>query len=213
MIKTGSFRRKSITHKGMIIHPIKIYGNWDSGYALDKHSLHSEFLGIDEFGHNIYETTRSEIGEAVYQLKYQNNLSFIDLLADVSANAINELILVEKNTLDCIVPVPPSDPNRKEQPVFQIAKRISEILKIQYDDNLIEKTVHTEQMKNLPIAERASELKNAYSVSEKDLSYNNILLFDDLYQSGATAKACVEALKSRKANIKVFLITITKTRR
>ena len=212
MIKTGSFRRKSITHKGMTIHPIKIHGNWDSGYALDKHSLHSEFLGIDEFGHNIYDTTRSEIGEAVYQLKYRHNLSYIDILANVLSNAIRELILSE-NSIDCIVPVPPSNPDRKEQPVFQIAERISEILKIAYNDNLLEKTVQTEQMKNVPVEERSSKLKNAYTVSRKELSYNNILLFDDLYETGATANGCVKALKSQKSNIKVFLMAMTKTRR
>jgi predicted amidophosphoribosyltransferase len=199
--------------KELKFHPIKIHGNWNSGYALDIHTLHSEYLGIDEFGHNIYDTTRSEIGEAVYQLKYKKKLSFIDVLADVAAKAIKELILVEKSTLDCIVPVPPSDPNRKEQPVFQIAKRISEILKIQFDDNLIEKNLHTAQMKNVPVEERVSKLKNAYTVSRKEFSYNSILLFDDLYHTGATTNGCVKALKSQKSNIKIFLITMTKTRR
>ena len=50
-------------------------------------------------------------------------------------------------------------------------------------------------------------------LSKQDFSYNNILLFDDLFQSGATANECVKALKSQKDNAEVFLITMTKTRR
>ena len=145
-------------------------------------------------------------------MKYRKDLSFIEILADVSANAIKKLILVE-NTLDCIIPVPPSDPYRKKQPVFQIAKIISELLKISYEENLIEKTTHTDQMKNVAVAERSSKLKDVFTVSKQDFTYNNILLFDDLFQSGATANECVKALKSQKDNVKMFLITMTKTRR
>lgn len=212
MIKPAEFRRKSITHNEMTIHPIKINGIWDIGYSLDVHSLHSELIGVDEFGHNMFDTVLSEIGEAVYQLKYKKDISLIEILGDISANAIKELILVE-NTLDCIIPVPPSDTYRKKQPVFQIVKKISVLLKLPYEENLIEKTTHTDQMKNVAVEERSIKLKDVFTVSKQDFSYNNILLFDDLFQSGATANECVKALKSQKDNVKVFLVTMTKTRR
>lgn len=171
-MRTSSFGRNSITHNGITIHPIKINGIWDSGYSLDVYSLHSELIGVDEFGHNMFDTVRSEIGEAVYQLKY-----------------------------------------RKKQPVFQLVKKISELLKLPHEENLIEKTTHTDQMKNIAVEKRSSKLKDVFTVSKQDFSYNNILLFDDLFQSGATANECVKAIKSQKDNTKVFLITMTKTRR
>ncbi|NQT58518.1 MAG: hypothetical protein HQ557_06005 [Bacteroidetes bacterium] len=151
---TRRYERRRITHNGMTIHPIKISGNWNLGFALDKHTASSEYLGVDDYGHKQFDNTRSEIGEAVYQLKYQKDLSFINILTEVSANAIKELILTEGNTLDCIIPVPPSDLHRERQPVFQVTKGISEILHISYDDNLLIKTTQTGQMKNVSVEKR-----------------------------------------------------------
>jgi len=45
------------------IHPKRIRGNWKEGFALDFHTLRSEYIGDDEYGHPQFETTRSEIGE------------------------------------------------------------------------------------------------------------------------------------------------------
>ena len=208
----GRYERRRIIHNGMTIHPIKIFGNWILGYALDKHTASSEYLGVDNYGHKQFDNIHTEIGEAVYQLKYKKNLSFINILTEVSANAIKELILTEDNTLDCIIPVPPSNTYRKKQPVFQIAKGIAEILKISYDDNLLIKTAHTTQMKNVSVEERPEKLKNAFLVQGTDLKYDNILLFDDLYQSGSTAAECVNALRFKKESVNIFLITMTKTR-
>jgi len=196
----------------MTIHPIKIFGNWNLGFALDIHTESSEYLGVDDYGHKQFDSIRSEIGEALYQLKYQKDLSFINMLTEVSANAINELILTEGNTLDCIIPVPPSNTYRKKQPVFQVAKGIAEILKISYDDNLLIKITHTTQMKNVSVEERPEKLKNTFLVQGTDLEYDNILLFDDLYQSGSTAAECVNALRFKKESVNIFLITMTKTR-
>lgn len=40
-----------------------ITGNWDRGVVLDKHSKFSVVTGQNEWGHNIYDTTRTEVGE------------------------------------------------------------------------------------------------------------------------------------------------------
>lgn len=205
-------KKRRIIHNGMTIHPIKIFGNWNIGFSLDIHTTSSEYLGVDQYGHNQFDNIRSEIGEAVYQLKYNKDPAFINILTEVSSNAIKKLILTEGNTLDCIIPVPPSNTYRKKQPVFQIAKGIAEILKISYDDNLLIKTAHTIQIKNVSVEERPEKLKNTFLVQRKDLEYDNILLFDDLYQSGSTTAECVNALTLKKESVNIFLITMTKTR-
>lgn len=53
------------------INPIQLHGNWDLGYALDVHTLNSILLGEDAFGHPRFESTRSNIGELLYQFKYR----------------------------------------------------------------------------------------------------------------------------------------------
>jgi len=45
------------------ISPKKIQGEWTSGYALDIHTLSSEFIGYNEYGHPHFDNKRSEMGE------------------------------------------------------------------------------------------------------------------------------------------------------
>jgi hypothetical protein len=48
--------------------PRRINGAWREGFALDLHTLSSEYVGDDEFGHPRFDTIRTEIGELLYQL-------------------------------------------------------------------------------------------------------------------------------------------------
>jgi predicted amidophosphoribosyltransferase len=68
-------------------------------------------------------------------------------------------------------------------------------------------------MKNVEVKDRSSKLEGVFTVTKTAFIYNNILLFDDIFESGSTAGECVKALKSQKTNIKIFLLTLTKTRR
>lgn len=58
-----------------------ITGNWDLGYAMDKHLIKSTYLGDNEYGKPMFQNDRTEVGEAVYQLKYQNDMDQVDALA------------------------------------------------------------------------------------------------------------------------------------
>ena len=53
------------------IHPRRIVGNWRSGIALDVHTVRSTHLGVNEFGHDVFDTERSELGELLHRLKYR----------------------------------------------------------------------------------------------------------------------------------------------
>ena len=53
--------------------PRKMIGEWREGFALDLHTLSSEFVGHDEFGHPRFNTKRSDIGELLYQLKFKSD--------------------------------------------------------------------------------------------------------------------------------------------
>lgn len=59
------------------ISPIKLPGNWFEGFALDLHTISSEFLGYDEYGHEVFDTKRSEMGELLYRLKYGSDKSVL----------------------------------------------------------------------------------------------------------------------------------------
>ncbi len=59
----------------------KLTGNSNDGYALDKHIISSTFTGYNAFGHPQFDTQRTEVGEAVFQLKYRGDWSKVSPLA------------------------------------------------------------------------------------------------------------------------------------
>lgn len=57
----------------------KLKGNWAEGLAFDLHTLNSERVGENEYGYAKFNTTRSEMGELVYQLKYDHDSSVVKI--------------------------------------------------------------------------------------------------------------------------------------
>jgi competence protein ComFC len=101
--------------------PRRIMGAWRSGYALDLHTLSSEYVGDDEFGRPRFETRRSELGELLYRLKYGKDQSVVAEIADAAARFLTQ----RKPPVDVLVPIPASNP-RPVQPVRLLAAAISE---------------------------------------------------------------------------------------
>lgn len=64
----------------MEIPPRIITGNWDIGYALDIHTISSEYIGDNEYGYPQYDTIRTDLGELLYQIKYTHNYSKINVI-------------------------------------------------------------------------------------------------------------------------------------
>jgi len=71
------------------IKPRKIDGPRADGRVLDLHSSGSEFLGYDEYGHEQFDTRRTEVGELLYRLKYRNDTSALDEIGAVAEKFIS----------------------------------------------------------------------------------------------------------------------------
>ena len=69
----------------MNINPVRIDGPWDTGFTLDVHTVSSHYLGDDANGHPQFDTTRSELGEAVYRCKYRSDKAACHEVADAAA--------------------------------------------------------------------------------------------------------------------------------
>ncbi|MFC1541419.1 ComF family protein [Candidatus Latescibacterota bacterium] len=193
------------------ISPMKIIGDWIYGYALDYHTLSSDYIGGEEFGHPQYDNTRSDMGDLVYNLKYKMDKSVIPAISETVSIFIKE----QRWMPEVLIPVPPSCLSRSFQPVFEVAEYISHSLEIDMYSGCIEKVKETPELKNVDkYKERKKLLDDAFTITDKSLvEGKRILLFDDLYRSGATLKSIARVL-NQQGNVKeIYALTLTKTRR
>jgi competence protein ComFC len=185
----------------------KIPGRWRDGYALDLHTLSSTPLGYDEFGHMQFETTRSEVGELLYKLKFNRDKTVVPAIVE----ALEEFMTSWKPRVDAIVPVPPSS-ERPLQPVIVLARALSRRLAIPLVD-CVKKVRETPQLKNVTdLDERLRLLKGLHHVDRSAIRGKKILLFDDLYRSGATMNAITDVLYDTGGAAQVFALAVTRTR-
>ena len=185
---------------------IPIKGSYFEGYALEIHTIKSTLKEDGSF-----ETLRTEFGEMLYQLKYNFDKSVIDKIAVKCADTINNLFA----DIDAIIPSPPSNLNRPFQPVYELAKRISELTDIKLDINYVSK-LPTEQIKSLTESDdRNLVLERAISIKDDRYRNKNILLFDDLFRSGDTLNIIAKKLKNEGGinSIKALCVTKTRTKR
>lgn len=186
---------------------IRLTGQWKEGYAIDRHTVYSIYLGENDYGHPIYDTKRTEIGELVYQLKYQNK-NIINDIMELVKPVLDHWRIKEK--VDIVIPIPPSDSSRIFQPVFLISKAIADYLNIPTSTQVLKKT-KAEQLKNVSNDKKLDSIKNAI-IKEKQFKRKvNILLVDDLYDSGATLNEAVNILKKDKNVDEVYVLAMTKT--
>ena len=180
-------------------------GPWVEGFALHIHMLSSTFVGYDPNGHPRFDSVRSPIGELLYRLKYQRDLTAVEELAE----AAEQLLKMWKPPIDAIVPVPPSLP-RRNQPVTAVASALAERLQIPLWTTCLSKVKKTPQLKDIVEYDKRTEaLKNAFAVAPEQTAGKNLLLFDDLFGSGATVSHIAEVLKNQGGAKAVYLLTLT----
>jgi predicted amidophosphoribosyltransferase len=187
--------------------PRQIKGRWQHGYALDVHTLSSIPIGYNEFGHLQFDTTRPEVGELLFRLKNRGDTSTVDEIVAASVSYLRTW----QPPIEILVPVPPSR-FRITQPVMLIAKGISDLLPIPLVE-CITKTRDAPQLKNIfDLDERLKALDGLHAVDAAVTQGRKVLLFDDLYRSGATMNAITTTLYDQGKAAGVFVLTITRTR-
>jgi len=190
------------------LNPIKIKGLWDEGYAIDYHTISSTPVGVDFRGNTVFDTKRTDLGELVYQYKYHGSHECLDNIIRIIEPIIVEWLSPKGITV--VLPVPPTKKDRSYQPVFEIAKRVANILDSKYNDTVLRKD-STEQSKNISIADKEA-ISGSIIKTKMALRKHNILIVDDLYQSGATLNGCTHALRQDENIHKIYVLTITRTK-
>lgn len=191
------------------IKPLSLDGPWTDGFALDLHTVSSQYIGDDAYGHPQFETVRSPVGEALYQVKYQADKSVAAELCRTAADFARSKHW--KPTL--VVAVPPSRPGRRFQPVPVLAKGIAKLLECHFGEKCLVKVKDTPELKSVyDYEERLEQLRGAYAVATAMTKDQDVLLIDDLYRSGATLEAATKALLTKGKARRVRALTFTRTR-
>ena len=191
---------------------IIVSGLWKEGVVLDYHVSSSTPIGFNEYGHMAFETVRTQLGEVVFKVKYRdhvlNDQGFIELIKE----GLDSFLLNKR--LSYIIGVPPSNKYRQHQLVDMIGHALSVYMEIPYLKNFFIKADST-YVKNLNTEEKR-KVTNTIDFNENSYqsikTNSNILLIDDIYQSGLSLNSCTEKLLSINCVNDVYALALTKTR-
>ncbi|HZT75871.1 MAG TPA: phosphoribosyltransferase family protein [Vicinamibacterales bacterium] len=185
-------------------NPEHIDGPWVEGFVLDRHVISARPIGY--LGdHMQFDTTRSPLGELVYQLKYRNG-GPDDIIETASA------FILERwpGLIDCIV-LPPPSLHRARQPVRLIVDGLAARLGVPVRSEAVMKATATQQMKNVPLYERGPLLSAAIQRGTESVQGLRVLVVDDLWETGSTLRRVAEVLTEMGASeIRALALTRTK---
>ncbi|MFM1694696.1 ComF family protein [Aeromonas salmonicida] len=191
----------------MEVNVQRINGNWDLGYSLDKHVLSSTYIGDNQWGHPEFDTTRSEIGEALFQLKYRSDFNQVTSIANQLSTSLSKYF----SSASLVIPMPPSK-QRARQPVIEIARVVAKNMGIPCNENLLQKTQDTPQMKDIQDREdKVKTLVRAFSINDTlNEGKHDILIIDDLFDTGSSLEAATHVLRNYKNIGKIYVTTATR---
>src|SRR5512137_339755 len=133
------------------------------------------------------------VKELTHRLKYNHRVQHRRPLSQLAARQLAPF--VAESRADLVIPVP-LHVKRLRQRGFNQAALLGEILAREWGLPLMRRNMRrirwTEPQINLSVAERAANVKGAFSVS-KPLSIRDkrIILVDDVYTTGSTVSECV----------------------
>jgi ComF family protein len=123
-----------------------------------------------------------------------------------------------------VIPVPLHAAKRRERGfnqaellarrVIKAVRKLEPALRMTLATGLLHRTRATQSQTVLTTVQRRRNLRGAFSVSGKEsiLSGKNVLLIDDIYTTGATARACSKALEKAGAE-NIFVATVARAQR
>ena len=178
---------------------------------MDLHTVSSRLLPD-----GTYDTKRTEIGELVFQVKYRDDRSKIQPIAEIVAKFVKEEFAVNGDMLyrylNAIIPIPPSDTTRPFQSVVEIAAKTGHLLNRPVHTDYLTKVKRTVLLKNLSDVEsKQAEIQGAFAIQSQVLEKRWVLLLDDLYDSGATLTEATNVLYEQGRVRHVFVLTLTRT--
>lgn len=185
----------------------QLHGPWNAGWALNKHMLRSTHLGDDEYGRPRFESVRTDVGEATYQLKYRQDWGQVQPLA----KALLEHVVPRLAGIGFIVPMPASTV-RARQPVTEVAQALSALSGIPVVPDLLHRSRAAKLLKDLQTKEEKIEaIGDSFAVHDTIQGAGpwNVLVVDDLFHTGASLEAACAALRKYPKVRHVYVAALT----
>lgn len=177
-------------------HPRPLKGPWLAGWALDFHSRYDGDVA-----------SRSLIGDLVFRYKYNGEQQLAQELVQRWLDLLRAH--PELPGFDAIIPVPPSV-HRASDPMMVLAQALATSLKIPAWTNVLIKTRATRPQKEMTsLAQKRANVAGAFALSG-EVRGTQIILIDDLYDSGATLEEVAHVL-ARGGIARIIVLTLTKT--
>lgn len=145
-----------------------------------------------------YEETLLDV---IHLFKYHEKISVGEALGRMMAKTSYDSLAIGDYSL--IIPVPLHPKRLRERGFNQsliLARQISKMFSIPLDFITLRRKIRTEAQVNLSRQKRAANVRGAFEVTDRNgIEGKKILLIDDVYTTGSTAKECSEILMKNGA--------------
>lgn len=149
--------------------------------------------------------------EAIHEFKFNNKRTLSVPLGKIMIDYLKNNKEIGVSDVDIIIPVPLSRKKQRAREYDQaelLAEELSKYNGIELDIGSLKRTRETIPQFKLSRKERLVNLKEAFSALST-VEGKNILLVDDIYTTGSTAKEASIALKKAGAG-KVYVLTLAR---
>jgi len=179
--------------------PVALPGPWLRGFALGMHSQDSN------------DGALTTAGDTLDRFKYRGQRSLVRVIASAMAQAMRGM--PEYRGVQTVVHVPSVPRRASVEPALDLAKALSKGLRVPCLPRFIARTRAVKPQKDITSwAEKQDNVRGAFRVRRPEfVRGRQVLLVDDVYDSGATLEEAYRALKEAGA-AEVVVATVTKTR-
>ncbi len=149
------------------------------------------------------------IRELIIEYKFKRCTAYADIFAEYM-NIYMDALFGENQKFDIVIPVPLSDKRMKERGFNQaelLSEKVAEHFEFTHNTTALLRTKSTSRQSGLPGWKRAKNMENAFYADESAVTGKSILLIDDVFTTGNTARACAKILYDAGASsITVFTV-------